>query len=213
MLRHFFIQIGLVLILIGNAAHADEPVILVLGDSLSAGYGIELDQGWVSLLQQQLTDQGYPHKVVNASISGDTSRGGLSRLPTALERHQPSIVIIELGGNDGLRGLSLNQLETNLAEMTELSQQAGADVVLVEMRIPPNYGPRYTERFQALYGDLAERYNAALVPFLLDRVAEVPGLMQSDQIHPNAKAQPIILENVWPALEPLLEQTVTASAS
>jgi acyl-CoA thioesterase-1 len=142
-----------------NVAGADRPTILIFGDSLSAGHGIELSQGWVKLLAQRLAQHGYRHRVINASISGDTSRGGLVRLPAALERYHPDIVILELGGNDGLRGLSLRTLETNLATMIELAQQAGAQVLLAEMRIPPNYGPRYTQKFQAIYRNLAEHYD------------------------------------------------------
>lgn len=195
-------------IFIGHGAWAQEPKILVLGDSLSTGYGFAASRSWVSLLAQRLQTQGYPHRVVNASISGDTSRGGLSRLPAALERHQPAIVILELGGNDGLRGLSLNTLEDNLAAMIELSQQAGAQVVLAEMRVPPNYGPRYTQKFQEIYGKLADRYEVAFIPFLLDGVADKRELMQSDGIHPRAEAQRRILDNVWPTLTPLLEQSL-----
>lgn len=198
----------LLLSLVGHEAWASMPKILVLGDSLSTGYGFAASRSWVSLLEQRLQVQGYPHQVVNASISGDTSRGGLSRLPAALERHQPAIVILELGGNDGLRGLSLNTLEDNLAEMIELSQQAGAQVVLAEMRIPPNYGPRYTQKFQGIYRKLADRYNVALVPFLLNGVADRRELMQSDGIHPRAEAQLRILNNIWPTLTPVLEKSM-----
>jgi acyl-CoA thioesterase-1 len=187
------------------SSQPDEPVILVLGDSISAGYGIKLSQGWVSLLEQRLLANGFPHRVVNASISGDTSRGGLARLPDALDRHRPNLVILELGGNDGLRGLNLRELEKNMAAMIELSQQSGARVLIAEMRIPPNYGPRYTEKFQALFRELAERYQATLIPFMLNGVATNPALMQQDGIHPRANAQPVMLNNVWRALEPLLK--------
>lgn len=191
---------------------AGEPTILVVGDSLSAGYGIEISQGWVNLLQKRLQEAGFPHRIVNASISGDTTRGGLARLPAALERHDPAIVILELGGNDGLRALSLQEIKANLAAMIELSRQAGARLILVEMRIPPNYGPQYTEKFQALFGELAARYDLPLVPFLLTGVADNPALMQGDGIHPRAEAQPRIVDNVWPVLEPLLnEQEQTSS--
>lgn len=189
-----------------NVAGADRPTILIFGDSLSAGHGIELSQGWVKLLAQRLAQHGYRHRVINASISGDTSRGGLVRLPAALERYHPDIVILELGGNDGLRGLSLRTLETNLTTMIELAQQAGAQVLLAEMRIPPNYGPRYTQKFQAIYRNLAERYDVSLVPFLLQGVADNPALMQSDGIHPRAEAQARILDNIWPILKPELTE-------
>lgn len=206
--RFFPSTLSILSILIGlllwRPLWADEPTILVVGDSLSAGYGIEVSHGWVSLLQRRLQEAGFPHHVVNASISGDTTRGGLSRLPAALERHDPAMVILELGGNDGLRALPLQEIRANLAGMIELSQQAGAQVILVEMRIPPNYGPTYTEKFQALFGELARRYDIPMVPFLLRGVADKAALMQGDGIHPRAEAQSRILDNVWPMLEPLL---------
>jgi acyl-CoA thioesterase-1 len=194
-----------VLLLALDVRAAPAPAILVVGDSLSAGYGIELRAGWVTLLQQRLTQQGYPHRVVNASISGDTSAGGRARLADALKRHRPQIVIIELGANDGLRGLSLRATRTNLEAMIKAAQSAGARVLLVGMQLPPNYGPEYTGKFRAIYRDLASRYNLALVPFLLDGVALTPGLMQPDGLHPRAAAQPRLLDNVWPRLEPLLK--------
>ncbi|MEZ5582970.1 MAG: arylesterase [Candidatus Competibacteraceae bacterium] len=190
----------------GQPVRADEPTIMVVGDSLSTGYGIDAAQGWVNLLQQRLRDNGFPHRVINASVSGDTSRGGLARLPTALELHQPTIVILELGGNDGLRGLSLKSLQDNLAAMIELGRDAGAQVLLAEMRIPPNYGPVYTKKFQNLYGELAQRYAIPLIPFLLEGVAGNGDLMQADGIHPMTEAQPQILDNVWPVLESLLKK-------
>ncbi|MEE4379611.1 MAG: arylesterase [Candidatus Competibacteraceae bacterium] len=207
------------LLLIGwQPVRAEEPNIMVVGDSLSTGYGIDANKGWVTLLQQRLRSNGFPHQVINASVSGDTSRGGLARLPAALERHQPAIVILELGGNDGLRGLSLKSLEDNLAAMIEFSRAAGAQVVLAEMRIPPNYGPVYTKKFQTLYTELAQRYAIPLIPFLLEGVAGNEGLMQNDGIHPVAEAQPRILDNVWPTLESLLnempnQQTAAANCS
>ena len=192
------------LVIWSGLVRAEAPVILVLGDSLSAGYGIPAEQGWVNLLQRRLTERGFPHQVINASISGDTTSGGLSRLPTALERHRPALVILELGANDGLRGQPPMAMATNLGRMIELSRQAGARVVLAEMRIPPNYGPLYTQKFQATFGELAQRHQIPLVPFLLDGVAGNPALIQDDGLHPRAEAQPRILDNVWPALEPLL---------
>jgi acyl-CoA thioesterase-1 len=178
----------------------------VLGDSLSAGYGIPAEQGWVSLLQRRLAERGFPHQVVNASISGDTTSGGLSRLPAALERHRPTLVILELGANDGLRGQLPLAMANNLGRMIELSRQAGAQVLLAEMRIPPNYGPSYTQKFQATFGELAKHYDILLIPFLLEGVAGNPALIQEDGLHPRAEAQPRILDNVWPVLEPLLKQ-------
>ena len=185
---------------------AETPMILVLGDSLSAAYGIPAEQGWVHLLQRRLAERGFPHRVNNASISGDTTSGGLSRLPAALERDRPAIVIIELGANDGLRGQPLMEMSQNLARIIELARQAGARVALAEMRIPPNYGPLYTQKFQAAFGALAKRYHLPLIPFLLEGVAGDPALIQDDGLHPRAKAQPRILDNVWPTLEPLLQQ-------
>jgi acyl-CoA thioesterase I len=188
------------------AARAETPAILVLGDSLSAGYGIPAEQGWVSLLQRRLTERGFPYQVVNASISGDTTGGGLSRLPAALERHRPALVILELGANDGLRGQPPMAMANNLGRMIELSRQAGARVALTEMRVPPNYGPLYTQKFQATFGELAKQYDIPLLPFLLEGVAGHPALIQEDGLHPRAEAQPKILDNVWPALEPLLKE-------
>ncbi|HRF43676.1 MAG TPA: arylesterase [Candidatus Competibacteraceae bacterium] len=185
-------------------AYARAPVILVLGDSLSAAYGIPAEQGWVSLLQRRLTETGYPHQVINASISGDTTSGGLSRLPTALAQHHPALVILELGANDGLLGQPPMETNRNLARMIKLSQQANAQVLLAEMRIPPNYGPLYTQKFQATFGELAERYDIPLIPFLLNGVAGNPKLIQEDGLHPRAEGQSRILDNVWEVLEPVL---------
>ena len=183
---------------------SDPPVILVFGDSLSAGYGIDYTRGWVSLLAQRLERENFPQRVVNASISGETSQGGVSRLPAALASHHPAIVILELGGNDGLRGLPLPLLRNNLEKLIDLSKRSGARVLLVGMRLPPNYGPRYTEGFADIYKQLARKEHVALVPFLLAGVAEQRSLMQADNIHPVAEAQPRLLENVWPHLSPLL---------
>jgi len=200
-LRYPFVT---VLLLWFSLAGAETPTILVVGDSLSAGYGIELSQGWVSLLERRLAEEKLPYRVVNASVSGDVSRSGLTRLPAALERYRPAIVMLELGGNDGLQGLPLRQLEQNLAAMIELCRQAGAQVVLAGMRIPPNYGPRYSQGFQAVFEHLAKRYDIPLIPFLLEGVGGHPELMQSDGVHPRAEAQPKMLENVWVVLKPLL---------
>lgn len=201
-----FLQTLLCLGLLLGAAplRAEAPVILIVGDSLSAGYGIPVERGWVTLLQQRLAERGFPHRVVNASISGDTTSGGLSRLPAALERARPTIVLLELGANDGLRGQPPMTMSRNLARMIELSQQAGAKVLLAEMRIPPNYGPLYTEKFHATFAELARQYHISLIPFLLDGVAGDPALTQEDGLHPRAEAQSHILENVWPTLEQAL---------
>lgn len=198
------VLLGLV-VLFGSAAHAESPVILVLGDSLSAGYGIPVKKGWVNLLQRRLAERGFPYRVVNASISGDTTSGGLSRLPAALELHRPAIVVLELGANDGLRGQPPMAMSRNLSRMIERSQQAGARVLLAEMRIPPNYGPLYAQKFQATFGELAQHYAIPLIPFLLDGVAGHPALIQDDGLHPRAEAQPRILDNVWTVLEPALK--------
>ena len=178
--------------------------VLVLGDSLSAGYGLKDGQGWVALLGDKLKSLSEENRVVNASISGDTTANGLVRLSPALAQHKPDIVIIELGGNDGLRGQPLGLIEKNLSVLISRSQKAGAKVLLTGMRILPNYGPRYTEGFHGLYGKLAEKYHTALVPFFLEGIGGDAELMQADGIHPNAKAQPILLDNLWPHLEPLL---------
>jgi acyl-CoA thioesterase-1 len=176
----------------------------VLGDSLSAGYGITVQQGWVNLLAQRIASEGYGYKVVNASVSGETTQGGLARLPRVLQLHKPDVVLIELGGNDGLRGLPLATSRENLRRSIELARNAKAQVVLVGMMIPPNYGQRYAQEFREMYSSLAARYAVALVPFLLDQVALNPELMQDDGIHANAQGQPRMLENVWPKLKPLL---------
>jgi acyl-CoA thioesterase-1 len=183
---------------------ASLPTILVFGDSISAAYGISVEDGWVALLQKKLTSQGYGYRVVNASVSGETTGGGAARLPRALELHRPAIVILELGGNDGLRGLPVDEVRANLDSMIRKSRAAGARVLIVGMRMPPNYGPAYSQKFQALYADLAQRYRAPFVPFLLEKVALDAALMQGDGIHPSARAQPTLLDAVWPKLEPLL---------
>ena len=183
------------------------PVVLVLGDSLSAGFGMGTKESWVTLLEERLADQGYEHRVINASASGETTGGARARLPRALELHSPEVVIIELGGNYALRGLPLPQVRDNLAAMVQMSLDQGARVLLVGMHVPPNYGPAYTRAFHAVYGDVAQGFAIPLVPFFLEGVALDPALMQDDGIHPNALAQPRLLENVWPALEPLLERS------
>jgi len=189
-----------------NSSRGDEDkTVLVFGDSLSASYGIEEEQGWVNLLSEKLRQAQSPYSVINASVSGETSTGGLSRLPAALAEFQPSVVILELGGNDGLRGLPLATLQSNLEKMVSLSQRAGAKVLLAGIQIPPNYGPRYTEPFYALFGDIAESEQLPFVPFLIDGIPQQPELMQNDGIHPRAEAQHMILDNVWPVLAPMLQ--------
>ena len=185
---------------------ASDHTILVLGDSLSAALGIRPEQGWVALLAQRLQAQGYGYQIVNASVSGETTSGGLERLPRALQLHQPGTVILELGANDGLRGLPVEETRENLAHMVRLSQAAGARVLLVGMRIPPNYGPRYTEQFARVFPEVANQYHLPLVPFLLEKVALDPTRMQQDGMHPNARGEPPVLDTLWPYLKPLLKK-------
>jgi acyl-CoA thioesterase I len=182
------------------------PAILVFGDSLSAAYGLPREAGWVQLLEKELRERGYPHQVVNASISGETTLGGRNRITAALKGHAPQIVIVELGANDGLRGLSLESTRDNLEAIIEAARRAGAQVLLVGMRLPPNYGMAYTEKFQALYAELARRHKLKLVPFLLQGFAEQRQYFQPDAVHPTAEAQPLILENIWRELEPMLKK-------
>ena len=182
----------------------ENPRILVMGDSISASYGIQTEEGWVHLLGKTLQEREFPHVVVNGSISGETTSGGLARLPQALDAHNPSIVIIELGGNDGLRGYPTKTVQANLREMVDLSLAGDRAVLLVGMQIPPNYGARYTQAFFGMYGSIAEETGVPLVPFFLEQVALEEGLMQDDGIHPTAEAQPLLLETLWPHLEPLL---------
>jgi acyl-CoA thioesterase-1 len=197
----------LVLVVATVSAKAETPVILVFGDSISAGYGLaRVDQGWAALLQTRLKEQGYGYQVVNASVSGETTAGGLARLPRALQVHQPGIVILELGGNDGLRALPIAQMRANLGRMVDLARAAGAKVLLLGMRMPPNYGPDFTEQFRLCYVDLARDEKLPLVPFLLQEIALTPALMQADGIHPNALGQPKLLDNIWPSLKPLLHR-------
>jgi len=178
--------------------------VLVVGDSISAAFGLDTRQGWVALLEQRLDEAGFEQSVVNASISGDTSAGGLARLPTLLAQHRPQLVIIELGGNDGLRGQPPAQLQQNLAAMIDRSRAAGAQVLLLGMQLPPNYGQRYTRAFAEVYAKLAEDKQVPLVPFFLQGVGGVAGMIQADGIHPTVAAQPRLLDNVWPLLQPLL---------
>ena len=196
-----------VLIVASASAHAEAPVILVFGDSISAGYGLaRAEPGWVELLKTRLNAQGYGYQVVNASVSGETTAGGLARLPRALELHHPKILILELGGNDGLRALPIAQMRANFAQMIELASAAGAKVLILGMRMPPNYGQQYTDQFAMVFSDLARDKKLPLVPFLLTDIALSQSLLQGDDIHPNAAGQPVLLENVWPMLKPLLQK-------
>ncbi len=181
-------------------------MLLVVGDSLSAAYKIPVEKGWVHLLAERIERRGYDYRVVNASTPGDTSAAGLARLPDELKRYQPTIVILEFGGNDGLQGLSPKRMRANLAQMVTLSRKAGAKVLLIGVRVPPNYGPVFAQRFEAVYKELAKEKNVSLVPELMAGVATHPELMQARGIHPRAKAEPQLLDNVWPLLQPLLEK-------
>lgn len=201
-MRAWLLSGWLALLLITQQAAAQ--TLLVVGDSISAGLGLDTSQGWVSLLDQRLKQQGFDYKVVNASISGDTSAGGLARLPALLSEQKPKLVVIELGGNDGLRGIAPAQLQQNLASMVRQSREAGAKVLLLGMKLPPNYGQRYIDAFAKVFETVAEEQKIALVPFFLDGVGGVPGMMQADGIHPTTTAQPRLLDNMWPALKPLL---------
>lgn len=203
---------GLLTLGLHGALAAQDRTILVFGDSLSAAYGLASAEGWAALLQRRLREQGYGYRIVNASISGETTSGGLQRLPRALQLHRPAIVLIELGANDGLRGLPITLIRGNLEQMIRLSKQAGARVLLLGIRLPPNYGPRYDEEFAALYPALARQFRLPLVPFLLEHVALQPNLMQSDGLHPDAAGEPIVLENVWTALKPMLEKRAPREA-
>ncbi len=179
--------------------------IIVLGDSISAAYGIEVGQGWVTLVQEKLQEKHSDYTVTNESISGDTSAGGLARIDSVLSRHKPNALIVELGANDGLRGLSPAVLKNNLAEITHRAQKSGAKVLLLSMRIPPNYGKRYTEMFYNVYPQLSKELNVPYVPFILEDVVLVKQLMQQDGLHPNEKAQAMIVEKIWPHLLKLIE--------
>ncbi|MFL1406481.1 arylesterase [Marinobacter sp. M1N3S26] len=207
----FWLLTGMALL---ASASVQANTILVMGDSLSAAYGVETETAWVNLLRQRLDEQDTGDwQVVNASISGETTDGGARRLPELLEKHQPDIVILELGGNDGLRGFQPTVIRDNLSAMIEASQKAGARVLLVGIQIPPNYGPRYTQLFANLYPELSDRHDTALVPFFLDGIYNRDGMMQGDGIHPTGEAQPQLLENVWPHLQPLLNKTVAQGTS
>jgi acyl-CoA thioesterase I len=188
------------------AAATPAQTVLVFGDSLSAGYGIDVSVGWVALLQRRLTQEGYGYTVVNASVSGETTGGGRDRLARALEVHRPKLVLLELGSNDALRGLPMKSIRENLKAMIEQSQAQHARVVLIGMMMPPNYGDAYTTQFQRMYSDLASEYKLPLVPFLLEGIALDPQSMQEDGLHPIAAAQPRVLGNVWPKLKPALEK-------
>ena len=188
----------------GTTATVPPRTILVLGDSVSAGYGLAIGEGWVSLLQGRLKTQGYGYRVVNASVSGETTTGGLARLPRALSVHRPQIVVLELGGNDGLRGLPLETSRANLEEMIQLSKAAGAQVVLLGMKMPPNYGPRYAQGFERTFAELARKHRLPFEPFFLDKIALVPGMLQADGLHPTVEGYRVALPAIVKGIEPLL---------
>jgi len=207
MLRSILLSLALILPIVpAAAASATHPIILVFGDSLSAGYGLPSDQAWPSLLQKRLASKGLQWQVMNASISGETTSGGRSRIAAALRRHKPAIIVIELGANDGLRGLPLAAMRQNLAAMISDSRNAGARVLLVGMRLPPNLGPAYTGEFARSFADLAKSHHTPLVPFLLEGFSDQAEMFQSDGLHPVASAQPLILETVWPELRKMLNK-------
>lgn len=204
MIGWFRMAAALTLVFFATCAYSASKSVLVLGDSLSAEYGIARGAGWVTLLEQRLKSEKITAKVINASISGETTSGGKARLPALLDQHNPSIVIIELGGNDGLRGLPVAAAEANLRSMIEASRKAKADVLLVGMQIPPNYGRDYADRFSGMYLKVSKDTKVPLVPFFLEGVANRPELFQGDRIHPLAEAQPIMLDNIWTRLKPML---------
>jgi acyl-CoA thioesterase I len=191
---------------VGVSTASSPSTVLVFGDSLSAAYRMEESRGWVALLAERIGQAGLPYQVVNASVSGETTTGGLARLPAVLESHRPDIVILELGGNDGLRGIPVRSIRANLEQMLDLIEASGAVAVLAGIQIPPNYGPRYTEPFTQQFHQIAEERGLTLIPFLIDGIPQNPELMQDDGIHPTAEAQSIILQNVWPVLEAVLIQ-------
>lgn len=188
------------------------PVILVYGDSLSASYGIPRDKSWTHLLQQRLAQSGYPHIIANASISGETTSGGLSRIEKALLDHRPAVVVLELGANDGLRGLPVTDMRRNLTAIIETCRRHKANVLLIGMQIPPNYGPRYTQDFLETYPALAKKFHLPLLEFMLDGIAGHRELIQEDGLHPTAAAQPMLLDNLWSKLQPLLEKSIKRDA-
>jgi acyl-CoA thioesterase I len=199
-----FAALALCLMCTMAPAYSASKTLLVLGDSLSAEYGLPRGSGWVALLQQQLRSEKYDVNIVNASISGETTSGGKSRLYSLLQQHKPALVLIELGGNDGLRGLSLAATQANLREMSAMVTASGAKLILVGMRVPPNYGVDYSKRFAAMYQGLGKEKNVRLVPFLLQGLEDTEQFFQPDRIHPNQRAQPLMMENVWQILKPLL---------
>jgi acyl-CoA thioesterase-1 len=195
----------LFLLMASAASAAGSPTVLIFGDSLSAGYGLDVDQSWGALLQQRLEEQGYEHRVVNASISGETTEGGVTQIGAAIDEFSPELIILELGGNDGLRGFPPARIKSNLTAIAERARNSGAEVVLLGIKIPTNYGARYTEAFEAVYPDVAAELDIQWIEFFMDGVALNDELLQEDRIHPNAMAQPILLDNAWPIIHATLE--------
>lgn len=191
--------------MVANLQAAEQPTILVFGDSLSAGYGIEVDQSWVALLQKRLEETGYEHRVVNASISGETTEGGATRIGSAIGTFSPDLVVLALGGNDGLRGFPPARIKTNLDTIARQARDSGADVVLLGIRIPTNYGPRYTQAFEAVFAEVASDLGIRWIEFFMEGVALNEELLQEDRIHPNAEAQPLLLDNAWPIIRATLD--------
>lgn len=188
-----------------NAQATDSPTVLIFGDSLSAGFGIDVDQSWATLLQQRLEDQGYEHRVVNASISGETTEGGAARIDSAIDTFSPDLIILELGGNDGLRGFPPARIKGNLETIARRARDSGAAVVLLGIRIPTNYGARYTQAFEAVYAEVATELGIKWIEFFMEGVALNDDLLQEDRIHPNVEAQPILLDNAWPIIRDTLD--------
>ena len=188
-------------------AHAadDAPTVLIFGDSLSAGFGVDVDQSWATLLQQRLEEQGYEHRVVNASISGETTEGGAAQIENAIRTFTPELIILELGGNDGLRGFPPARIRDNLRAIARKARESGADVVLLGIRIPTNYGARYTRQFEAVYSEVAGELDIDWIEFFMEGIALNDELLQDDRIHPNAAAQPILLDNAWPVIRDTLD--------
>jgi len=205
-MKLFFLRGWIVVLCLLSLPAAATQKILVVGDSLSASYGLAQTSGWVSLLQQRLATEKFPHQVVNASISGETTSGGLYRIDALLTQHKPALVMLALGANDGLRGLPLKATQANLEKMIQRAQKSHAQVLLIGMRLPPNYGPAYTEKFQGLFEQLALKYHTQRVPFLLAQIASKREYFQADGLHPTAAAQPLLLDTVWPVLMPMLKR-------
>ena len=193
------------LLFAANAQSSDAPTVLIFGDSLSAGYGLEVDQSWASLLQARLTQQGYEHRVVNASISGETTEGGATRIDNALQDFSPALIILELGGNDGLRGFPASRMQTNLEKIVTRAKATGAAVVLLGIRIPTNYGQRYSNEFEDVFRQISAKYDIQWIEFFMEGIALNDDLLQEDRIHPNAEAQPILLDNAWPIIRAKLQ--------